>query len=167
MESINIDNTGVYYKPLTDLIPDKQKVPKSEIADILERYKKHQIRLIDDNCDNDIKFIRESSELTKIAYKLETQAKKELKKLYSDNPDKIEEIDKNIHNFIYIAAQETPKDREKIEEVYECREAQLKGLIEKIEDVTALISIAETFEEKKEVLENYGIIDGEGKIKSW
>ena len=179
MGSINVNNESVYFslqdskpwKGLTELtetfVSDKQDVPKSEITDILERYKKYQIKLIDTNCDDDIKFIRESSELTKIAYKLETQAKKELKKLYSDNPDKIKEIDENINHFIYIAAQETPEDRKELEEIYEYREIELKNLNEKIKDVTALISIAKTFEEKIKVLENYGIIDDEGKIRSW
>lgn len=130
----------------------------NEIDYILERYKRYQIARIDKQKDDDIDFIRESSDVGKIVNKLKTQAERELNKIYPDGTKK---------KIISIFFGNTEKMQEDIDKILEARELQLEKLVKEIEDARALIQLANLFEEKMKILENYNIIDGEGKIKSW
>ena len=56
-----------------------------EIDNILEIYRKKTLSKIDFDCDNDIKFIRETSDLYLMLEKLRKQAEKEFTKLYGKN----------------------------------------------------------------------------------
>ena len=164
--SVTIDGNKAFsiYSPEalimdTDKEMEKKKGDNMEkIDNILERYKKYQLKEIDRQCDEDIKFIRDTSDLAKIYDKLKTQAKKELIKLY---PDKDYE---EIENYIYISYENDNKCQKDINERVEYRDEKIGKIKQKIEDAKALIEIAETFEQKMEILKNYNIIDKEGRI---
>lgn len=127
-----------------------------KINEILNLYKRNQMKEIDRQCDEDIKFIRETSDLAKIANKLKAQALKELNKLYPNKENKDKLID-----IFYNNTSETQKE---IDKRIEDREEEYKKLNEKIDSVKALIAIAETFEQKMQILKNYEIINKEGII---
>ena len=141
---------------------EKKKGDNMEkINNILNLYKTYQIKEIDRQCDEDVKFIRETSELAKVKDKLEKQAKKELEKLYPDKDYK------EIENLIYISYECDDKTRKDIEERLNYRTEQLEKLEQKLDNVKALIDIAELFEQKMNILESYEIIDEDWKIKEW
>ena len=138
---------------------EKELDPKiSEIGAILSRYYQYQIQKLDRNKDDEIKFVRETSDVGRIAKKLQQQAEKELKKLYPDGTKK------NIISVFYDNTEETQKD---IDKIIEDRDEAIKEINNRITDVKALINLADSYYEKMEILKNYGIVDSEGKIKSW
>lgn len=183
-ENKNLFNTDIFYKPLSSIdynpistianideiktkIKDLKISEESEgdnmekIDNILNLYKRYQIKEIDRQCDEDVKFIKETSELAKVKDKLEKQSKKELEKLYPDKDYK------EIEHLIYISYECDDKTRKDIAERLDYRTEQLEKLEQKLDNVKALIDIAETFEQKMEILRNYEIIDEDGKIKEW
>lgn len=132
-----------------------------KINNILNLYKEHQIREIDRQCDEDIEFIRKTSVLANVTEKLKKQAKKELEKLY---PDKDYE---DIKYYIYLGYENDEKTQKAINERVDYRKEQIEKLERNLDDIKALIAIAETFDEKMQILKNYEVIDEDGKIKSW
>lgn len=131
------------------------------INNILNLYKEHQIREFDRQCNEDIEFIRKTSVLANVTEKLRKQAKKELEKLY---PDKDYE---DIKYYIYLGYENDKKTQEAINERLDYRKEQIEKLERNLDDIKALIAIAETFDEKMQILKNYEVIDEDGKIKSW
>lgn len=151
-----------------DVIKNKIKEMGKEKGDNMERinnilnlYKEHQIREFDRQCDEDIEFIRKTSVLANVTEKLRKQAKKELEKLY---PDKDYE---DIKYYIYLGYENDKKTQEAINERVDYRKEQIEKLERNLDDIKALIAIAETFDEKMQILKNYEVIDEDGKIKSW
>lgn len=151
-----------------DAIKNKIKEMGKEKGDNMERinnilnlYKEHQIREFDRQCDEDIEFIRKTSVLANVTEKLRKQAKKELEKLY---PDKDYE---DIKYYIYLGYENDKKTQEAINERVDYRKEQIEKLERNLDDIKALIAIAETFDEKMQILKNYEVIDEDGKIKSW
>ena len=142
-------------------LPIKEDDYMGKINNILEIYKKYQFKEIDREYDEDVSFIRKTSELANLKDKLEKQAKKELEKMYPNKDYK------DIRHFIYINFENDEKIQQDINERLEYREEQLKKIDEKIKNVLALISITENFQQRMEILKNYEIIDEDGKIKEW
>ena len=141
---------------------EKEKGDNMEkINNILNLYKEHQIREFDRQCNEDIEFIRKTSVLANVTEKLRKQAKKELEKLY---PDKDYE---DIKYYIYLGYENDKKTQEAINERLDYRKEQIEKLERNLDDIKALIAIAETFDEKMQILKNYEEIDEDGKIKSW
>ena len=141
---------------------EKEKGDNMEkINNILNLYKEHQIREFDRQCNEDIEFIRKTSVLANVTEKLRKQAKKELEKLY---PDKDYE---DIKYYIYLGYENDKKTQEAINERLDYRKEQIEKLERNLDDIKALIAIAETFDEKMQILKNYEVIDEDGKIKSW
>ena len=141
---------------------EKEKGDNMErINNILNLYKEHQIREFDRQCNEDIEFIRKTSVLANVTEKLRKQAKKELEKLY---PDKDYE---DIKYYIYLGYENDKKTQEAINERLDYRKEQIEKLERNLDDIKALIAIAETFDEKMQILKNYEVIDEGGKIKSW
>ena len=156
----NINSNTITVSERIDKLDKKMKEWKGDnmgkIDNILERYKKYQIEKIDMEKDNDIEFVRKTSQIGQLAEKLQKQAEKELKKLYPDR--------KNAQKLIAIFFENTDETQEAIEKIIEDRNNQIGNLERKLDDIKALIAIAETFEQKMEILKNYNIIDEEGKI---
>lgn len=137
------------------------EINEEAINTILDRYKKYQIQHIDTETENNINFMRDTSDLAKIYKKLKEQSKKELMKLYPD-------IDYSlIESLIYISYDNDAKMRKDIDKIIEDRDEAIEEINNRITDVKALINLADSYYEKMEILKNYGIVDSEGKIKSW
>ena len=136
---------------------EKEKGDNMEkIEKILERYKKYQIDFIDADTETNIALIRENSEIGKLVEKIKKQFVKEIEKLYPE--------EKNKGNLIDIKYVDTEDLRKEIDEEIEKRNTRIEVLNSDLADAKALIEIAETFEQKMEILKNYNIIDEEGKI---
>lgn len=169
VKSVTIDGNkafGIYSPEALIMGTDKEMEKKKgnnmeKIDNILNLYKEHQIREFDRQCDEDIEFIRKTSVLANVTEKLRKQAKKELEKLY---PDKDYE---DIKYYIYLGYENDKKTQEAINERVDYRKEQIEKLERNLDDIKALIAIAETFDEKMQILKNYEVIDEDGKIKSW
>lgn len=127
-----------------------------KIDNILERYKKYQIDFINADTETNIALIRENSEIGKLVKKIKKQFVKEIEKLYPE--------EKNKENLIDIKYVDTEDLRKEIDEEIENHNTRIEVLNSDLADAKALIEIAETFEQKMEILKNYNIIDEEGKI---
>lgn len=150
------------YKPLTECISiteNKGDKNMDKIEKILEIYRKKLMAKIDFDCDNDIKFIRETSDLYLMLEKLKKQAEKEFCKIYPniDNPQ----------DYFYIDIKATPQINEQVERRIQERDEEIDKLNKNIEEVKSLLAIADTFEQKMEILRNYEIVDEIGRIKEW
>lgn len=127
-----------------------------KIDNILERYKKYQIDFIDADTKTNIALIRENSEIGKLVKKIKKQFVKEIEKLYPE--------EKNKENLIHIKYVDIEDLRKEIDEEIENRNTRIEALNSDLADAKALIEIAETFEQKMEILKNYKILDNEGRI---
>lgn len=127
-----------------------------KIDNILERYKKYQIDFINADTETNIALIRENSEIGKLVKKIKKQFAKEIEKLYPE--------EKNKENLIDIKYVDTEDLRKEIDEETENYNTRIEALNSDLADAKALIEIAETFEQKMEILKNYNIIDKEGRI---
>lgn len=160
----NIDGNKVFgiYSPEalimdTDKEMGKKKGDNMEkIDNILERYKKYQIDFINADAETNIALIRENSEIGKLVKKIKKQFVKEIEKLYPE--------EKNKENLIDIKYVDTEDLRKEIDEEIENHNTRIEALNSDLADAKALIEIAETFEQKMEILKNYNIIDKEGRI---
>lgn len=131
----------------------------NKIEKILEIYRKKSLSKIDFDCDNDIKFIRETSDLYFMLEKLRKQAEKEFTKLYPN----IE----NPQDYFYINIKATPQIDEQVEKRIQERDEEIDKLNKHIEEAKSLLAIADLFEEKMDILKSYEIVDEIGRIKEW
>lgn len=123
---------------------------------ILQKYKKYQIDFIDAETETNLANLREKSKIGKLVKKIKEQFIKEIEKIYPE--------EKNIENFVSISYVDTKDLREKIDEEIELHDIQIESLNSDIDDARALLKIAETYEQKMQILKNYNIIDEEGRI---
>lgn len=130
-----------------------------KIDNLLEIYRKKSMAKIDFDCDNDIKFIRETSDLYLMLEKLRKQAEKEFTKLYPN----IE----NPQDYFYINIKATPQIDEQVEKRIQERDEEIDKLNKNIEEAKSLLAIADLFEEKMDILKSYEIVDEIGRIKEW
>ena len=130
-----------------------------KIDNLLEIYRKKSMAKIDFDCDNDIKFIRETSDLYLMLEKLKKQAEKEFCKIYLniDNPQ----------DYFYINIKATPQIDEQVEKRIQERDEEIDKLNKNIEEAKSLLAIADLFEEKMDILKSYEIVDEIGRIKEW
>lgn len=141
-------------------IEEKEKKGKNDMEEILKIYEKNQKEKIQKEANEKIKKILKESKLGKIADKLQKEAEKELEKIF-ENYKKSEKKYINIEvDFCYN--DEIVLKKEEIYRNTDEKEFQLKN---KIEEVKALLNIAETYEQKMEILHTYDIIDDNWKIK--
>lgn len=131
----------------------------NKIEKILEIYRKKSMAKIDFDCDNDIKFIRETSDLYLMLEKLKKQAEKEFCKIYPN----IE----NSQDYFYINIKATPEINEQVEKRIQERDEEIDKLNKIIEEAKSLLAIADLFEEKMDILKSYEIVDEIGRIKEW
>lgn len=130
-----------------------------KIVNLLEIYRKKSMAKIDFDCDNDIKFIRETSDLYLMLEKLKKQAEKEFCKIYPN-------ID-NSQDYFYIDIKATPQINEQVERRIQERDEEIDKLNKNIEEAKSLLAIADTFEQKMEILRNYEVINEKGQIEIW
>lgn len=130
-----------------------------KIDNLLEIYRKKSMAKIDFDCDNDIKFIRETSDLYLMLEKLRKQAEEEFCKIYPniDNPQ----------DYFYINIKATPQIDEQVERRIQERDEEIDRLNKIIEEAKSLLAIADLFEEKMDILKSYEIVDEIGRIKEW
>ena len=130
-----------------------------KIVYLLEIYRKKSMAKIDFDCENDIKFIRETSDLYLMLEKLKKQAEKEFCKIYPniDNPQ----------DYFYIDIKATPQINEQVERRIQERDEEIDKLNKNIEEAKSLLAIADTFEQKMEILRNYEVINEKGQIEIW
>lgn len=135
----------------------KIKLPSDPITDILEIYRKEAIKYIDEITDKKIQDVRKSSELGKIFEKVFNQSQKEIKNAYPDNYE-------IMKNKIYISFENDDVTQREIDDLIEIRNKQIEDHDEKIKKVKALLAIAETYEQKIQILKNYEILDEYGVL---
>lgn len=155
-------NEVYHYMPLTTLtskIDNEGDKNMDKIDNILEIYRKKSMAKIDCDCDNDIKFIRETSDLYLMLEKLKKQAEKEFCKIYPN----IE----NSQDYFYINIKATPEINEQVEKRIQERDEEIDKLNKNIEEAKSLLAIADLFEEKMDILKSYEIVDEIGRIKEW
>lgn len=138
-----------------EIINDKKKKEQDPIDEILEIYRKEAIKYIDEITDKKIQDIRKSSKLGKIFEKVFNQSQKEIKNVYPDNYE-------IMKNKIYISFDNDDVTQREIDDLIEIRNKQIENYDEKIKKVKALLAIAETYEQKIEILKNYEILDEDG-----
>lgn len=126
------------------------------IDEILERYKKYQLDFIDAATETNLANLREKSKIGKIVAKIKKQFIEEMKKAYPE--------EEYIENLLYINYSDTKDLRKAVEEEIELHDTNVKILISDIEDAKALLKIAETYDQKIEILKQYNILDKEGRI---
>lgn len=135
----------------------KIKLPVDPVTEILEIYRKDAIKMIDATADKNIAEIRKKSKLGQIFEKVLKYSEKQLKDAYPDNF----EIAKN---FIYISFDNDGKMQKQIDEEIQKRNEAIESLDEALRDVKALLSIAETYEQKIDILKRYEILDKDGLL---
>lgn len=155
-ENINWNNVKDEIKNKIKEMGKEKGDNMEKIDNILERYKKYQIDFIDADTETNIALIRENSEIGKLVKKIKKQFVKEIEKLYPE--------EKNKENLIHIKYVDIEDLRKEIDEEIENRNTRIEALNSDLADAKALIEIAETFEQKMEILKNYNIIDKEGRI---
>lgn len=138
-----------------EIINDEKKKEQDPIDEILEIYRKEAIKYIDEITDKKIQDIRKSSKLGKIFEKVFNQSQKEIKNVYPDNYE-------IMKNKIYISFDNDDVTQREIDDLIEIRNKQIENYDEKIKKVKALLAIAETYEQKIEILKNYEILDEDG-----
>ena len=154
-----IMNTATKHDEIKNKIKEMEKEKgdnMEKIEKILERYKKYQIDFIDADTETNIALIRENSEIGKLVEKIKKQFVKEIEKTYSE--------EKNKENLISISYVDTENLRKKIDEELEIHNTRIEVLNSDLKDARALLEIAETYEQKMEILKKYNIIDEKGRI---
>lgn len=135
----------------------KEENEMEKIEYLLNIYENYQVKKIKKERDEKIEKIQKESPEHKILEKVNDFTLKELQKIFKDydeNKEKIMEI-----NLIF--REETDK---KIKEIIKDSEKECSLVDLKIQEVKSLLRIAETFEQKMEILKNYDILDKNGRI---
>ena len=130
---------------------------ENSIDKILEIYRKDMIKIIDETFDENIKEIRESSELGRIFKKVLEYSQKKLKEAYPDNFEKMK-------NKIYMDFDNDDEIQRQIEEEMAERDKAIESLDDTLKDVKALLNITETYEQKMDILKRYEILDEDGLL---
>ena len=137
---------------------DEIKKGNDNIEKILEIYENNQLKKIEKEKAGKIEKIRNESKIGKIVSNLKKQADKELSKI-------VEDYDKN-ENIINIDFELDPITKKKTHKIVDEALNKVAKLKNKIEEVKALLNIAENYEQKIEILKNHEILDENGKIKN-
>lgn len=146
---------------LKDAINQKEKEERREenkmadtrkILNIYEDIETLKIRKkYDEKCEN----VESESTESKIAKKVREYAQKELKKAFLNYDESI----------ITVTFKFTDETRTKIEEVHKEGRKEQEKLDEKIQEINAILEMAETFEQKMQILLAYDVIDNKGVMK--
>lgn len=145
----------VEQKLLNELVNCKEKNKMPDTRKILKIYESIEIEKILKNFDKKIKEVELESVESKITKKVREYAQKELKAAFPD-------YDESKENIITVTFKKTDETTTKISELYEEKEEELEKLNKKIDEINALADIAETFEQKMEILKAYNIVDKKG-----
>lgn len=151
------ENNFIYNERKNDNMEKIENKKQDSIDKILEIYRKDIIKIIDETCDENIKEIRENSELGQIFTKVLEYSQKKIKETYPENFEKMKDK-------IYISFDNDDKIQRKIEEEVAEREQAIESLDERLEDVKALLNITETYEQKMDILKRYEILDEDGLL---
>lgn len=134
---------------------NKKNKGENKMEKILELYRKNEIAKIDKHYNELLQEERDNSTIGKIVKKLREQSEKELKKVYTDS---YYEMKYKIN----ITFDNTPELEEAIKKLIDKRDEELEILKDRIEEIKALTEITETYEQKIDILKNYGILNKEG-----
>lgn len=130
---------------------------KSAIDKILEIYRKDMIKMIDETYEENIKEIRENSELGQIFTKVLEYSQKKIKEAYPENFEIMKDK-------IYISFDNDDKIQREIDEEIAERNQAIESLDDTLKDVKALLNITETYEQKMDILKKYEILDEDGLL---
>jgi hypothetical protein len=124
---------------------------------ILNIYEDIESKKINQCYDAKIGEIEKESAETKIAEKAKEFALKELKKVFPD-------YDENRERLILVTHEFKEETQTKINDLNKERRKELIALDEKITEIRAVMEIAETFEQKMDILKAYNVVDKKGVI---
>lgn len=151
-------------KILEDVLSENKKEKRKEenkMADtnkILYVYEDIVSKKIREHYDNKIQEIEKESGEAKIAQKVREFALKELKKAFPD----YDETKQRIIVVDYDLQEQTKKT---IEDLNKERRKDLTRLDESLQEIKAMLELAQTFDEKMKVLQAYGVVDNKGVMK--
>lgn len=119
---------------------------------ILDIYKQKQIEMLDNDANKEIKKTIKNSVENKIMEKYYEKINKEL---MEKCPSVFDEEFKSA----YIEINQSKDTKEKIQEIEKEHSKKIDELKEKIEEIKALLDIAENYEQKISILKAYKIIN--------
>lgn len=127
------------------------------INKILNIFYKDMIEIIEETSNEQIKEIREQSKLGQIYKEIEKYANKKIKENYPNNYEAMKDK-------IYISFDNNEEITHEIEEIIDEKHETIKGLRDTLKDVSALLAITETYEQKVDILRRYKILDEDGML---
>lgn len=146
---------------LEKVFPKQDRKEENKMADtrkILNIYEDIEIVKIRKKYDEKCEKVESESVESKIAKKVREYAQKELKKAFPN-------YDESKESIITVTFNITDETRTKIEELHKERRKEQKELDEKIQEINAILEIAETFEQKMQTLLAYDVVDNKGVMK--
>lgn len=149
-------------QPVTEYIRTKideqiKEYKENSIDKILEISRKDMIKIIDETCDENIKEIRKNSKLGQIFTEVLQYSQKKIKETYPDNFE-------TLKDKIYINFENDEETQRKIDEEIAERNQAIEDLDKMLEEVKALLKLAETYEQKMDILKRYEILNEDGLL---
>lgn len=146
---------------LEKVFQKEERKEENKMADtnkILYVYEDIASKKIREHYDNKIQETEKESGEAKIAQKVREFALKELKKAFPD----YDETKQRIIVVDYDLQEQTKKT---IEDLNKERRKDLIRLNESLQEIKAMLELAQTFDEKMKVLQAYGVVDNKGVMK--
>lgn len=146
---------------LEKVFQKEERKEENKMADtnkILYVYEDIVSKKIREHYDNKIQETEKESGEAKIAQKVREFALKELKKAFPD----YDETKQRIIVVDYNLQEQTKKT---IEDLNKERRKDLTRLDESLQEIKAMLELAQTFDEKMKVLQAYGVVDNKGVMK--
>ena len=146
---------------LEKVFPKQDRKEENKMADtnkILYVYEDIESKRIRECYDNKIQETEKESGEAKIAQKVREFALKELKKAFPD----YDETKQRIIVVDYDLQEQTKKT---IEDLNKERRKDLTRLDERLQEIKAMLELAQTFDEKMKVLKAYDVVDNKGVMK--
>lgn len=146
---------------LEKAFPKQDRKEENKMADtrkILNIYEDIETLKIRKNYDEKCEKVESESVESKIAKKVREYAQKELKKVFPD-------YDESKESIITVTFKITDETRTKIEELHKERRKEQEKLDKKIQEINAILEMAETFEQKMQTLLAYDVVDNKGVMK--
>ena len=136
----------------------KEENKMADTRKILNIYEDIEIVKIRKKYDEKCEKVESESVESKIAKKVREYAQKELKKAFPD-------YDESKESIITVTFKITDETRIKIEELHKERRKEQEKLDKKIQEINAILEMAETFEQKMQTLLAYDVVDDKGVMK--
>ena len=135
----------------------KEENKMADTRKILNIYEDIETLKIRKKYDEKCEKVESESVESKIAEKVREYAQKELKKAFPD-------YDESKESIIAVVFNITDETKTKIEELHKERRKEQEKLDKKIQEINAILEIAETFEQKMDILKAYNVVDKKGVI---